>query len=246
MKLISVKILSTWVLFSYVSLTWAASCEDFKNIAHDTNVPTSNVLSELKKNIEKDDLCAKNAYGILVAKGKIFDRDFHKAYSIFNDLAERNYPPAQLNLAILISQDGATDPIIFLDYLLGLYAKYLPKKEWGYVATDARDLGRKFLEIQSSRPDADRVALERIKINYEDSVRKITNDTASGLLLVEQVERAQQDAIVSIISMGASLSSISNKVPTGNAPNRPIGISPFNRIYQVTPMGGNLLYMIPM
>ena len=121
----------------------------------------------------------------------------------------------------------------------------MPKKEWGFIATDARDLGRKFLEIQSLRPDSDRVVLEKIKINYEDSVRKITNDIASGLLSVERAERAQIDAIVSIIAIGAMVSSMSNPVSSSSVLNRPIG-SPVNRLYHVTPMGGNMLYMIPM
>lgn len=233
------------MLFMSVSLTWAASCEDFQRIAHESNLPTPNLLSELKKNIEKDDLCAKNVYGILIARGKIFDRDLHKAYSIFHDLAERNYPPAQLNLALLIAKDNTTDPVTFLDYLLGLYATYLPKKEWGFVATDARDLGRKFLEVLLLMPDSDRAILEKIKINYEDSVRKITHDIASGLLSVERAERAQIDTIVSIIAIGAMVSSMSNTVSSTSVLNRPIG-SPVNRLYHVTPMGGNMLYMIPM
>jgi hypothetical protein len=242
-------ILSKFLLIFFVSnYAFGYSCEELRSIIIDKKNSDEKIINELKSKIQADDQCVKNIYGVMLARGIFYEKDPIKAYSIFWDLAQKDYPPAQLNLAIYISRDDKTNPEVFLNYVLGLVVTNFSSKKWGNIATSARDLGRNYIDnkIKESINIEDKEKLKDLERTYEESIKTISVNTAVDLLNNERAERQQQDAIVQILAAGAMAAQRAAIARAGSYQAPQIRLNSPNRIYHVTPMGGNLLYIMPI
>lgn len=222
-------------------------CTNLKREVFSQSVQKEIILSKLEKKIQVNDFCSKNIMGILYAEGIYLNQNFVSAYSIFSDLSNQNYPPSQFNLGKLLStqSDHSTENLIA--YLLGLTIKYMGTKEWGYIGTSARDFARDYIED-----------LKKTN-NKQESIISLSNkfeeDLKNGMLLLHQqfVNKKQEqkefeDSVATILMIGLMASRISmmqaQKIPNSTA-NFNIPTMP-NRLYHVTPLGGNMLYMMPL
>jgi hypothetical protein len=225
------------------SLSFAVTCEELKSGKKDGN-EISNYLGVLQLEVEKDDLCAKNVLGVILARGGKLPQDVDRAYAIFHSLAERNYPPSQLNLGILLTRQNTVFNPAIVDYLLGIFARYYVDKEWGLVAVSARDLARNYLDSYRSvtQDSATHVRL------FEDAVRIITHDTASTVLKEEAEVKERYANIAGMLALGVAASRIaSSNIFSGGQTRYFSRPAPFQspRVYSVHPMGGNYLWVVP-
>lgn len=224
-------------------VAFAVTCDELKSGKKDGN-EISNYLGVLESEVEKDNICAKNVLGVTLAKGNRLPKDVDRAYAIFYTLAEKNYPPSQLNLGILLTRNSTVFNPAITDYLLGIFARYYGDKDWGAVAVDARELARNYLESNKSLSQDFSNQLSA----FEDAVRTITHNTASNILKEEADVKERYANIAGMLALGVAASRIasSNLFSTGQTHyfSRPV---PFQspRLYSIYPMGGNYLWVVP-
>ncbi len=204
-------------------------------------------LSKLQKKIQENDFCTKNIMGILYAEGIYLNKDFVSAYSIFSDLSNKNYPPSQFNLGKLIStqRDHSTENLI--SYLLGLTIKYMGTREWGYIGASARDFARDYIEEQKKTTN-DKQSITNLSLKFEEDLKNGMHFLHQEFATKKQEQKEFEDSVATILMIGLMASRASmiqaqrtaNQTLNLNIPSMP------NRLYHVTPLGGNMLYMIPL
>jgi hypothetical protein len=168
----------------------------------------SSSLKQLETEISHGSPCAKNTLGVLYAKGSIFSRDTDRAYAIFYDLSQSNYPPAQLNLALILVERRAPFDVALPSYLLGLFAKYFGDHSWGHVGAAARDLGREYLD-EGVRANPDIAAdIAQYRAHYESAVKSVIFQTAAAVLQREKAVRDRNDAIAGLLTLGVALAQL--------------------------------------
>ncbi len=240
------------LLLAFNSVAYGSTCLELKN-NFKNKIKVNESLTELQQMISAGDPCAKNTLGVLYAQGEIFSQDNDKSYAIFYDLSQKDYPPAQLNLAISLSKKSDVFDEVIPEYLLGLFAKYYGVMDWGTIATDSRNLGREYFtkSILSTANKGREQEIEKLQKLYEDAIKKITLDTASAVLKQEQETRDSVNALVGIVSLGVMAYSAGAALGraasySNNIASKIIPI-PNPRLYLLTPTGNsNILYMMPL
>ena len=105
-------------------------------------------IQELESLVKEDVKCAKNLLGRMYAEGLYFPVDKDRSYAIFYDLAQKNYPPAQYNLAHTLATQSDAEPELVLTYLQGLIIAYPMNDDYRYLVPKAVDLGRAYLDTE--------------------------------------------------------------------------------------------------
>lgn len=107
---------------------------------------TKAFLEKLKVQVDASDACAQNILGRGYFDGILIPKDREHAIAIFNDLSDRGYPPAMYNLAFALIKEGKGDPETILMFIHGIMYKFYGTREWGKLASDARELGWDYLD----------------------------------------------------------------------------------------------------
>jgi hypothetical protein len=190
-----------------------SDCDALKNAVFSDRVPDKNwVVSTLEREISRDLKCAKNLLGRMYAEGRVFDVDKDRSYAIFYDLSQAGYPPAQYNLAYLMSERSDIRPQVVLGYLQGLISMYIADEKYGYLVPKATDLGRGYLEkLKHGSPE-----VEGLRDDFESAVRKANTKAAIDLVRKTKETRATEDAILGIIALGIALSEASSALRSAN------------------------------
>lgn len=242
------------ILCPSVNCNAAINCKELHSkIFNSAGSPLDySLLQELSKQSTNGDLCAKNILGRIFAKGIGVNADWERAYSIFTEAAEAGYPPSQLNLAILISEKTDYDLNMLLSYITGIIYTYSTSVEYASIAKSAKDLGNFILTQKIRNPEISEVdknnytaMLNSFQYNAADASVKATG----YLLNKEAIGKSNELAVVGMISLGASVmnyrSNLSNIKSANQVKN--ISVNPSSsRLYYVTPMGGNMLYVMPL
>ena len=227
------------------------------------------ILDELFLKIDEDDFCAKNILGILHAKGLHVEKDFEKSYAIFHNLSEKNYPPSQLNLALLLAKKEGHSSETLINLLIGIIVKYnsytdtgeyecgwfsswvssCTGEEWAHIAGSARRFAQKYVDGLPLRT-ASRATL---------ATRLREANTVSGTQLYTQLvkgvreQKETMDGIMSLIALGVLVYQVSvptrapnTYYPRGRAPDPATLIPPTPRTYYysggVPTFGGGSLF----
>ena len=267
------KICLTPLVFMLFPAALWASCDSLRADFMAGARPSSASFSRLSVLVKEDDLCVKNLVGRLHYEGKHFPKDLERAHSIFYELSERNYPPAQFNLAYILSADENVDPRVVVSLLQGLVISYVGTDDYGKLASNARELGRQYLEKVAASCGTSDVCPSKIEYSSEDIrvirntfegvVRSATYNTAAATIQRKRELKSKTDAFdafVGMLTLGMAAHSISQNIAlratnaanaanaaamvNGNALN--IANQMRSRLWSVTPVGGNMLYMIPL
>lgn len=158
-------------------------------------------VKQLSLAISRGSQCAKNTLGVLYAKGVVVALDKDHAYAIFYDLAQVNYPPAQLNLALLWAERREPFNVALPNHLLGLFATYFGDKEWGEVGAAARDFGRKYIADSLDTSAAVAPNIIEYRAQFELAVKSLTFRTANYVLEREQATRDRNNAIAGLLTL---------------------------------------------
>ncbi len=227
------------------------------------------ILDELFLKIDEDDFCAKNILGILHAKGLHVEKDFEKSYAIFHNLSEKNYPPSQLNLALLLAKKEDHSSEALINLLIGIIVKYTDTEYescgwwtwggpeamcvvgegWAHIAGSARQFAQKYVDELPLRT-ASRATL---------ATRLREANTVSGIQLhtrlVNKLRKQKEaiDGIMSLVALGVLVYQVSvptrapnTYYPGGRAPDPATLIPPTPRTYYysggVPTFGGGSLF----
>jgi hypothetical protein len=237
--------LSALAVFASYGVAHASeeNCEVLKSFFSETrpkDTQFTNAIKNLDLLIQKNDYCAKNLLGRVYYEGLNFTKDDSKAYAIFFDLSERNYPPTLFNLAFLLSKQKAADPEVTLTLLQGLVVNYTGHSENGHIARKARDLGRDYISnLEEARREA-------FQIEFEDVVKQATINSAVRIREKTDQRNENNDSLMGILALGSFTSSLSSRV---KALAKPTNTVIYNSVqpqrYFAYPMGGNYLYLVP-
>ena len=190
------------------------------------------ILDELFSKIDEDDFCAKNILGILHAKGLHVEKDFERSYAIFHNLSEKNYPPSQLNLALLLAKKEGHSSETLINLLIGIIVKYnsytdtgeyescgafsmftcAMGEEWAHIAGSARQFAQKYVDELPLRTASRATLTTRLREANTVSGMQLYTQLATGVR--EQHETL--DGIMSLVALGVLAYQVS--VPT-RAPN---------------------------
>ncbi len=190
------------------------------------------ILDELFLKIDEDDFCAKNILGILHAKGLHVEKDFERSYAIFHNLSEKNYPPSQLNLALLLAKKEGHSSETLINLLIGIIVKYTGTEyescgffswttawsmcamgeDWAHIAGSARQFAQKYVDELPLRTASRATLTARLRE---------TNTVSGTQLSIQLVNKVREDwettnGIMSLIALGVLVYQVS--VPT-RAPN---------------------------
>jgi hypothetical protein len=237
--------LSVLAVFASYGVAHASegNCEVLKNFFTETrpkDAQFTNAIKNLDLLIQKNDYCAKNLLGRVYYEGLNFAKDDSKAYAIFFDLSERNYPAAQFNLAFLLSKHKGSDPEVTLTLLQGLVVNYTGHSENGHVARKARDLGREYIS------NLDPEVREAFHAEFEEVVKQATITSAIKIREKTDQRNENNDSLMSILALGSAASSLASRAKALPKPSNPIiynSVQP--QRYFAYPMGGGYLYLIP-
>jgi hypothetical protein len=180
--------------------------------------------------------CIDNLIGIYHAIGRGTPKNFEIAYAIFTELANRNFPPSQLNLGIVVSEKSDHDPRRLMNYFLGLTLQYMISREWGFIGASARDFYRGHLKKQR---DAG-VNMDALESDFESGIKHGMVEI-HGILRQRQIEQKEvEQGIVNIIMLGASVMRFNAGAvaPQRMAPQFNSGGG--NGLYHVMPVGNGI------
>lgn len=225
----SLALASLVLLFSVSAFASDGGCTKIKGM-FEAGTASSQEVIKLQELVAKGSLCGKNLFGRLLATGRLGEVDLDRAYAIFYDLAQKEYPPSQLNLGILLSKkDDQFRPDVPM-YLLGIFASYYGNKEWGDVGSSARDAGRAYLKKHLESASNDATAIVEAQRMFELGIQRATSDTAAALLAREQYLKDRNDAIAGILSLGAAVAAAPSLHLFGPPPPPPMTVA---RMYQL-------------
>jgi len=241
-------LLFLFLAFSLSAFANEADCQSMKEyfvVKRDDKNELNRRFLELDKRVKDNEQCAKNLLGRLYFEGVNVDKDFDRAHAIFFDLANNAYPPAQFNLAFVLSKKTEVEPEIVLNLLQGLIVRYSGLYDYGYLARKARDFGREYL----GELDEDK----QVKLTppFEDLIRESTINAAIQIRNNTRARNEKEDDIMAMLTIGVYAAAIGSKLgtSTSNSRNSSMPATQFNtikpRMYSVYPMGGNYLYAIP-
>jgi hypothetical protein len=184
-----------------------SDCDALKNAVFSDRVPDKNwVASTIEREISRDLKCAKNLLGRMYAEGRVFDVDKDRSYAIFYDLSQAGYPPAQYNLAYLMSERSDVKPQVVLGYLQGFISLYIADEKYGYLVPKATDLGRVYLD----KLKYGSLEVEGLRDDFESVVRRANTNAAIDLVRKTKERRGTEDAIVGVLALGMALSEVSS------------------------------------
>lgn len=215
------------LLLLFPLLSWGADCESVKKVFQQDGLYQSSDIVELKKGVDRGDMCFKNLMGIMVYKGIYFPKDISRAEDIFSDLSNEGYPEAQFNYALLMTKKLDQDPELIVNLIIGIYYKYSDNKKSSIIASDARDLGRKYTEslpeLAASCNGKEKSCgayfsklnlsdIARIQDSFNNAVRDAQYSVAAKRLNLSNETEKQANTLITILSLGLLIYNLN--VPT--------------------------------
>jgi hypothetical protein len=240
------KLIALVALSIFSTLSHANDCESMKSDVNKLDKSSLNLKSTIEK-IEsaalKGNFCAKNIIGRIFYEGKIVEKDKNRAKAIFTDLTNLGYAPSSFNLAFALSEEDVPNLDLISNLLIGIYSNYITDKANSALASKARDFGYDYFANIKSEDG------EKIKTQFEESIKFANLDGGATLRRQHAEIKRKEEVIVSILMMGMAIKSASNMGKASQAARSPPQFTPSfpaapNTLYQVTPLSGNMLYMI--
>ena len=215
------------------------------------------LFSDLNLLIQNDSLCAKNILGKIYYEGRLISKDVDKAHGIFFDLAEKSYPPAMYNLALLSIHERKATPEDNLKFLHGLMIKYSGDDAWGYISSNSRELGFDYLDSLKNTEFIKPSDLEVLNRLHADMASRSANHLADRVKNRTAETRKRSDAIAEVLLIAGAAYMVGNAVANssmmtgGNvyraAPSNPVGVFAPPRAYLVMPTANpSILYGVPI
>ena len=200
------KIFLFCVLFFIPILTFGKDCNELRKLFLNDKVYAESDIYEFKKKIELGDYCYQNLMGIMVLKGLYFDIDEKRATNIFYDLSNKNYPEAQFNFALTLTESRNQKSEDVVNFILGLYLKYADSKNDSKISLSARDLGLRYISSLNNE------SLRRLYENsFANAQIEVTNKRFQHLK--DTIGEAEKiNIIVSILALGI----IASHAPTSS------------------------------
>lgn len=216
-----------------------------------------NIFNELNLLIKNNSSCAKNLLGRIYYEGNIVTKDVDKAHGIFFDLAEKSYPPAMYNLALLSIHERKAKPQDNLKFLHGLMIKYSGDDDWGFISANSRELGFDYLDSLNNTEIIQPTELDVLRKLHTDMASKSANQLADVVRNRSIETRNRSDAIAEVLLIAGAAYMVGNAVANssmlsgGNAyraaPSNPFNVFAPPRAYQLMPTGNpNILYGVPI
>lgn len=234
--------------FSLSAFANEADCQSMKEylvVKRENKTELNSKFIELEKRVKDNEQCAKNLLGRLYFEGVNVDKDFDRAHAIFFELANSAYPPAQFNLAFVLSKKTEVEPEVVLNLLQGLIVRYTGLYDYGYIALKARDFGREYLGELSKEKQA------TLTPPFENLIKEATTNAAVQIRNNTKARNEKEDDIMGMLTIGVYGAAIGSKLGTAlnNSRNVRMPAAQFNsiqpRMYSIYPTGGNYLYAIP-
>jgi len=241
-------ILFCFCIFSMNVFANEADCQSMKEyfvVKRENKDELNRRFMELDRRVKDNEQCAKNLLGRVYFEGVNVEKDIDRAHAIFFDLANTAYPPAQFNLAFVLSKKPEAEPEIILNLLQGLIVRYTGLYDYGYIALKARDFGREYLGELSNDKQV------TLSPPFESLVRETTTNAAIQIRNKTIATNERNDNIAAMLSLGMTGAAFGSKLGTSlsNSRNVSVPTPQFNaiqpRMYSLYPMGGNYLYAIP-
>jgi hypothetical protein len=140
----------------------------------------------------------------MYAEGRGVNIDWERAYTIFSDLSNKDYPPAHLNLAIHIVEKPDLELSSYLGFLVGLIAKYGPSPQHADIARGAKEIGLYILRKrigESEEKEKYRTALQEFEFNAGQAQLR----SALEIVNKRRAAKERDDTIVGIIALGTAI-----------------------------------------
>jgi len=183
------------------------SCSSLHNRVFKSSEPVSQQLIQVAESRAlRGELCAQNIVGRMYAEGSAVDVDWERAYLIFSNLSDRDYPPAQLNLAIHIADKPDLDLNPYLSFVVGLIAKYGSSSEYADIARGAKEVGLYVLrkKLSESTDGKDKYSSALKEFEYKAGEAQVSS--AIEIVNKRRAAKERDDTIVGIIALGAAVS----------------------------------------
>lgn len=209
------------LLFSINS--FARDCESLKTTILESSSYQETDIKELKAGVDADNLCMKNLMGIMIYNGFYFPKDYDRAEDIFSDLANKNYPEAQFNFALVMTKKLDQDPNVITSLLVGIYYKYADDKRNSHLASRAKTLGHKYTEslsdiasvcLDKNTKCSEKMTslstsdIQRIQYDFNNLIRDAQFDVASKRLKLTNDTKEQANTLFTILSLGLMVHSL--------------------------------------
>lgn len=174
-------------------------------------------LKELNKGVDADNLCFKNILGIMAYKGIHFPQNKDRAQQIFYDLSNKDYPEAQFNFALLLSERDNQNPVEVASLLLGIFNKYLRDTKNIHLALKARDLGYSYVDNLQASPKLKLDDIKDIKEKFENGIKTPSIKFAQDLEAQANASKEQLDNVMMILSIGMLAYGITSNIPSASS-----------------------------
>ena len=152
------------IFFLFIcNLSFASECKNIDEQLKSSDglsVQTKQELNEVinqfnaTQNIESKNYCKLNIVAKLFYKGEYFKHDEEISEKLFYFLANKNYPQAQFNLALLGTRKSEQNPKEIINLLLGIYSKYLRYNDYSHISGKVRILLNDYIEDLTNKVDA--------------------------------------------------------------------------------------------
>jgi hypothetical protein len=242
-----IKVALVFAAFFYANFSFADDCEVMKSDATKLNKSSLHLktsIAQIETAALNGNSCAKNIIGRFFYEGRIIEKDRNRAKAIFADLTNSGYAPSSFNLAFALSEDDAPNLELISNLLIGIYSTYITDKANSELASKARDFGYDYFASLKSEDGL------KIKAQFEESIKFANLDGGATLRRQRAEMKQREEEIVSILMIGMAIKSASNMARASKAARsapqfiQPTPMAP--TLYHVTPLGGNMLYMMPL
>jgi hypothetical protein len=242
-----IKLGLVFAAFFYANICYADDCEVMKSEANKLNKSSLNLktsIARIETTALNGNFCAKNIIGRFFYEGRIIEKDRNRAKAIFADLTNSGYAPSSFNLAFALSEDDAPNLELISNLLIGIYSTYITDKANSQLASKARDFGYDYFASLQSEDGL------KIKAQFEESIKFANLDGGATMRRQSAEMKQREEEIVSILMIGMAIKSASNMARASKAVRsspqfiQPTPMAP--TLYHVTPLSGNMLYMIPL
>jgi len=196
------------------SNAWAAECESIKRQYAEVKQESGadgapeKFIKSIQTEVDAANLCARNLLGRIYYEGVILPRSVERATAIFNDLSNRGYPPAMYNLAYVLIKENQSDPRTIMTFIHGIMHNYYGSKEWGLIASDARELGWDYLaqlERDGPQPELRKMQEHAADVNVLALANRVQARTNAVHRQAEMI--GQLVTVSTLLSVGAAVNS---------------------------------------
>lgn len=190
------------ILLMFSGACSSKDCNELKQLFSSNEKYSDLDVNDLQVGVESGSLCMKNLMGVMIYKGIYFSKDQNRAEGIFYDLANNDYPEAQFNFALLMTERKDQKPIEVISLLLGIYTKYLTDKKNIHLALKARDLGYIYISSLSESFALKDEDVNSINEKFKEGIKSASSKFAQDLDAQANASNENINSIMMIITIG--------------------------------------------